>query len=303
MLTKQWQMGEFRGSDAGSPVFAKLQIDTTRLTKYQSADGKRPSCSTYNIPLEAKVERRPIPVHRRAHPSALDLRLVMGTAVVVADRRHGRLRQRFITRTRLPPPTPPRKRRRHLRASRAFAGFTAVAGRAMDGARFTRICAIPGIMPTTASPPSIQATVPRSTTARALLAWFERVPRSRLTATMPGSPSDWNISSPLPHRCPGGEKVYVADEYYSGPSRLVQSRRRCLFEALEPVPGSGTLASATTRRSPRFPFRSRSPGMPNTRWWTFEDRKPTSATSTPARPTSPNCSSSSSHWSMPTTGS
>jgi hypothetical protein len=35
MLTKQWQMGEYRGSDAGSPVFAKLQIDTTRLTKYR----------------------------------------------------------------------------------------------------------------------------------------------------------------------------------------------------------------------------------------------------------------------------
>src|SRR5215467_4638370 len=35
MLTKQWQMGEFRGSDAGSPVFAKLQVDTTTLTKYQ----------------------------------------------------------------------------------------------------------------------------------------------------------------------------------------------------------------------------------------------------------------------------
>src|ERR1700738_4598902 len=35
MLTKQWQMGEFLGSDAGSPVFTKLQIDTTRLTKYE----------------------------------------------------------------------------------------------------------------------------------------------------------------------------------------------------------------------------------------------------------------------------
>ena len=33
MLTKQWQMGEFHGSDTGSPVFAKLQVDTTRLTK------------------------------------------------------------------------------------------------------------------------------------------------------------------------------------------------------------------------------------------------------------------------------
>ncbi len=26
MLTKQWQMGEFRGSDAGSPVFAKRPV-------------------------------------------------------------------------------------------------------------------------------------------------------------------------------------------------------------------------------------------------------------------------------------
>src|SRR5215470_2206510 len=35
MLTKQWQMGEFRGSDAGSPTFAKLQMELTRLTKYR----------------------------------------------------------------------------------------------------------------------------------------------------------------------------------------------------------------------------------------------------------------------------
>src|SRR5262245_7865919 len=35
MLTRQWQMGEFRGSDAGSPVFAKLLAETTRLTKYR----------------------------------------------------------------------------------------------------------------------------------------------------------------------------------------------------------------------------------------------------------------------------
>ena len=45
MLTKQWQMGEFRGSDAGSPVFAKLQMDTTRLTKYRPATRPRRSRS------------------------------------------------------------------------------------------------------------------------------------------------------------------------------------------------------------------------------------------------------------------
>ena len=40
MLTKQWQIGEFRGSDAGSPVFAKLLMQKTRLTKYQPAGSK-----------------------------------------------------------------------------------------------------------------------------------------------------------------------------------------------------------------------------------------------------------------------
>src|SRR5258708_17983751 len=34
MLAKQLQMGEFVGSDAGSPGFPKVQIDTTPLTMY-----------------------------------------------------------------------------------------------------------------------------------------------------------------------------------------------------------------------------------------------------------------------------
>src|SRR5215472_17438072 len=53
MLTKQWQMGEFRGSDAGSPVFTKLLMQTTRLTKYQPAAGP-PELFDASIPLETK---------------------------------------------------------------------------------------------------------------------------------------------------------------------------------------------------------------------------------------------------------
>jgi hypothetical protein len=56
MLTKQWQMGEFRGSDAGSPTFAKLQIGATRLTKYQA--GGQTELFDYSEPMEAKVARR-----------------------------------------------------------------------------------------------------------------------------------------------------------------------------------------------------------------------------------------------------
>ena len=36
MISKQWQMGEFIGDDAGSPVLAKALLETTRLAKYQA---------------------------------------------------------------------------------------------------------------------------------------------------------------------------------------------------------------------------------------------------------------------------
>ena len=39
MLCRQWQVGEFQGDDAGSPVEARVQLATTRLRRYQPGDG------------------------------------------------------------------------------------------------------------------------------------------------------------------------------------------------------------------------------------------------------------------------
>ena len=77
MLTKQWQMGEFRGSDAGSPVFTKLQVDTTRLRKYRPGAGAVEAFDEH-LPLEAKVERRHVPLRIHDRVASLDLRLAMG---------------------------------------------------------------------------------------------------------------------------------------------------------------------------------------------------------------------------------
>src|SRR3954447_15369992 len=54
MLTRQWQMGEFRGDAAGSPIAAKVRVATTRLRKYQAAGGPVESFDD-NTPLEARV--------------------------------------------------------------------------------------------------------------------------------------------------------------------------------------------------------------------------------------------------------
>jgi hypothetical protein len=82
MLTKQWQIGEFQGDDAGSPVFAKLHLNTTRLTKYQAQPDRAdpPTIEPFEttMPLETKVERRPIPFVLEGQEISLDLRLLMG---------------------------------------------------------------------------------------------------------------------------------------------------------------------------------------------------------------------------------
>src|SRR5262245_46189315 len=77
LLTRQWQMGEFQGDDAGSPVFAKLHLGTTRLTTYQPGGGAEQPLDE-RVPLEARVEQQPIPFTAAAQTLSLDIRLLMG---------------------------------------------------------------------------------------------------------------------------------------------------------------------------------------------------------------------------------
>ena len=53
MLSKQWQMGEFQGDDAGSPVLARACIDVMAIDRFQAGEGTVESLSPEE-PLEAK---------------------------------------------------------------------------------------------------------------------------------------------------------------------------------------------------------------------------------------------------------
>src|SRR6476659_7912407 len=54
MISRQWQMGEFRADDAGSPVFAKVHLATSRLTKYETGNGHVEELDD-SVPLEARI--------------------------------------------------------------------------------------------------------------------------------------------------------------------------------------------------------------------------------------------------------
>lgn len=59
MLTRQWQLGEFQGEDAGTPIFSQLSMRTTKIDKCSSGEETLQSDSIDSTPLETIIEREP----------------------------------------------------------------------------------------------------------------------------------------------------------------------------------------------------------------------------------------------------
>jgi len=275
MLTKQWQMGEFRGSDAGSPVFAKLAVSTTRLTKYQP-DAQAVQLFEYEVPLEAKVERRPIALTQAGRSVAFDLRLIMGREWLALISGIGPYRDAFIAAYPIPAPDPAQvadaDRCAHPEVWQVFA---AIAGRAMDGgALYTYLMADP----THHAYDGIASIAPADYTqidnaAARFLASFARVllqpPATGDDAwTPPQLEYQFAASAPLPD---GTEKVYVANEFYQDRLDWYSLDLDGSRTALDAVPGSGNTGLPATTVQAMIPIPVSFTGMPNTRWWTFED--------------------------------
>lgn len=69
-LTRQWQFGEFQGEDSGSPIDARLAYATTKLARYVPRTGNAMNFPQI-LPLEAVVEREPVPADLVTHRQIL----------------------------------------------------------------------------------------------------------------------------------------------------------------------------------------------------------------------------------------
>jgi hypothetical protein len=65
-LTRQWQFGEFRGEDAGSPVEVRTSVRVDPLQHY-AVDPQKATAYDVAVPLETHVEREPIPFDLTMH--------------------------------------------------------------------------------------------------------------------------------------------------------------------------------------------------------------------------------------------
>jgi hypothetical protein len=278
MLTKQWQMGEFRGSDAGSPISAKLRVDMTRLTKYRPGEEGKAQPFSYEVPLEATVERRAIPLTMGGRGIAFDLRVTMGREwLALIEGIGGGYRKDFIEAFPIAEPDPTQE----ADADRAsdpqqFALFAALAGRAMDGGALYEHLTASSANHAYDGVAGIAEGDHKALdeAAAGFLAWFERLilqpPSSGEDAWQPQR-LDYAFAASAPEPG-GGEKVYAADAY--GEIRLDwYSLDVDATGKLEAVPGSEATGLPPQETRTTIPVPVSFAGMPNTRWWAFEDAK------------------------------
>jgi len=266
-------MGEFQGDDAGSPVFSKIHMAQTQLTKY-APDGHAVQAFNNSIPMEAKVEQRPIPFKVGEQKISLDIRLLMGRQWLKMIKVTGDFKDEYIAFYNIALPDAASKSDAMITAHiEAWQQVSAIANRCMDGAELYFYLkkdpahhAYDGIL----MPDSKKGDI--DILASKFIHWYEHLyyqPLNTDDTAWKSSFLEYQFSCSAPVN--GVEKVMTADEYYHGHldwyNLDIDPARTTLGDTGVPdVPGIQDPLTRTFIPTPVM-----FDGMPNTRWWTFED--------------------------------
>jgi len=261
MLARQWQLGEFQADDAGSPVETRLLVESRRLTRFQPDDAPATGLDE-TLPLEATVERRPLHL-------GLDLRVAMGRRWLAMAAPIHDYRAEFVDHYRIELPDPDDPDDAAICAHPdAWAAVAAVAGRAMDGgALYEHLIAAPGNHAYDGMPVADAHKAGLDDAADRFVAWFRRL------VEQPAADDAWDPQR-LEYRfaCAApdgdGEQVLVAEGYAGGhldwPS-VDYDPQAAGIGAADPA------APVTTSTYAGIPSPAAFDGMPNLRYWAFED--------------------------------
>ncbi len=282
MLTKQWQVGEFKGDDAGSPIFAKVHLETTQLDRYKPGAG-RVQPFDRDAPLEATVEQRAIPFVGQ-HILSLDIRLLMGRQWLKLLKSIGLegISNQYIGKYDIKEPDPESRGDIYISAhSNVSQHFSAVANRAMDGAKlyFYLKSDVTRHAYDDINLPSDKMDDIDSIAAK-FVAWYEKLfyqPANETNDAWEPQQLEYQFGVSAPKE--GKEKVLLAEEYYHGHldwyNLDVDPSKEKLTNG-ESAPQANASENVDLEKAFTYSFIPTTiqfEGMPNTRWWTFEDGK------------------------------
>lgn len=266
LLGRQWQMGEFQADDSGMPITAQLRGRQTTLTRYHAGSLAAGTVSGQpyprHLPLEALVEREPLT--QTSHPGrAAEAGLHFWRLL----KRHGVGHYRAAYQAHYPLTLDDRytdaDSQRYLRV---------VQGRALNGQQlFSEVLSQSSTGVSLPPMPAIAA-ADRPAVLHALTDWVNWY-QQRFSEPSSGSEAwqsarmehSFAVSAAAPAGV--GETVFAAAEYPGG---------RLDWYAFNQVMNAklgADPASATPQPLVRtvIPAPVSFQGMPNSRWWTFED--------------------------------
>ncbi len=280
MLTKQWQMGELFADEGGSPVKAKVHLHTTRLTTYRPGDGD-PEAFDDDVPLEAKVERRPLVFGQRLGPDdddqvmSIDLRAELGRRwLKLVGGLEAGLADKFVAALGFAEPDPDDRSQAAVCAHpHPWQSVAALAGRAMDG-----YALIEHLLEAPDNHAHDLVTLDVATNAAPIesaeiefLEWYRR------TFYQPADADAWiperleyAFSASAPRD--GGLLHLTAEEYHHGHLDWYNLDVDPDGDDVGPAPDAPAATDVEEVFTTTFlPTPISFAGMPHTRWWTFED--------------------------------
>lgn len=270
MLTKQWQLGEFEGDDAGSPVLARASINKKQLSKYKPANGNVQAYNN-NIPLEALVEQLPLPYNSMGNDALLDIRIMIGRywLKLIGANRNERRQYAIVF-----PISITDEDTVHAH-SEAYQKFTASKW-CMDGIEFYNKLENNEIEFENLPGPVFDIDI-----VHQFKPWVKK-----FFLELSGNNKDAYVPSRLEYqfKCSATdeeeETVYEAEEYFTGKldwyNLSINDKEKSLtIESEDDDNVDGAINNDDLFNKKRFcfiPSNIEYEGMPDTRWWKFEDR-------------------------------
>ena len=268
MLTKQWQMGEFRADDAGSPVYAKVHISSSLIDTFKAGNQDSEQEYEHNVPLEVKAEQKKIPFRTGEKKLSIDIRLQMGRYWLKLLRERGLdLGDRYVS--QYPFELPERSAATdHIYAhTEIWQQYAAISGRSMDGYLLCEHLA-------GGNPASDNIGVLTDSQKDEVdklgdifLSWYRRVYYQPLTEEDHSwLPDRLEYKFQCSSKTDKGTKNLHASGYYHGHLDWYA------FD-IEEKEAAGAAPPPRGHTETFIPSHVEFDGMPDTRWWKFEDGK------------------------------
>jgi|JI10StandDraft_1071094.scaffolds.fasta_scaffold01379_16 hypothetical protein len=269
LLARQWQLGEFQGEDAGAPAYVRVSTSTAPLTAWGEAGGA-PSALHPVAPLEASLTAEP------PSPDDLARAVEIGQTFerLLTDAGAAHLRPLFVAAYPIPDATEEDPRAARLRALWR--------DRAIDGQALWAAIQLPVPPP----PPGVDLTPPpvpgvpwtvgavwRGQAAAAvasLITWIERGLGGPRHGTPPGWQTETLSAKPAAYSAVSG---VVPDAFTVNPDRRGDLDWFAFDRRTDAPPPAIPTGGAVKQVCAVIPGPVRFRGMPNERFWDFEDAR------------------------------